>query len=133
MPVPGLPDMQPSPPLPAETGSSRRILVVETDPLLREILASGLELHDRRYRATGVADPPAAYAALAAAEYDLILTGMDLPPPVDLLRFLGLLHEVLPHVPVILMTEEALAAGTAYDLWVHRPPDMDELLAQADR
>jgi CheY-like chemotaxis protein len=119
-----------------ETGSGRRILVVETDPLLREILTSGLQLHDRCYRATAAADPPSAYAALAAAEYDLILAGLDLPLPPDLLRFLSLLREVLPHVPVILLTEAApagLSAGLVYDVWVQRPPDMDEILAQADR
>lgn len=147
MPAPGLPDMQidmqidmqsapqTSATLP-ETGSGRRILIVETDPLLREILASGLQLHNRRYRATAVADAQSAYAALAAAEYDLVLAGLDLPLPPDLLRFLGLLREVLPHVPVLLMTEAAPAAlspATAYDVWVQRPPDMDELLAQADR
>src|SRR4028119_1489697 len=181
MPVPGLPDMQidmqtakETPTTFPETGSGRRILIVETDPLLREILASGLQLphrryratavaapapgartrigepapalretlasglqlHNRRYRATAVADAPSAYAALAAAEYDLVLAGLDLPLPPDLLRFLGLLREVLPHLPVLLMTEAApaaLSSATAYDVWVHRPPDMDELLAQADR
>lgn len=119
-----------------ETGSGRRILIVETDPLLCEILASGLQLHNRRYRATTVTDAPSVYAALAAAEYDLVLAGLDLPPPPDLLRVLGLLREVLPHVPVLLMTEAApgaLPAGLAYDASVSRPPDMDELLAQADR
>jgi CheY-like chemotaxis protein len=124
-----------STPIP-ETGSGRRILVVDADPLLREILASSLQLHDRRYRATAVADPPSAYAALAAADFDLVLAGLDLPLPSDLLRFLGLLREALPHVPVLLMTETApatLAPAVAYDVWVSRPPDMDELLAQADR
>ena len=119
-----------------ETGSGRRILIVEPDPLLREILASGLQLHDRRYRATAVADPSSAYAALAAADYDLVLAGLDLPLPPDLVRFLGLLREVLAHVPVLLMTEAApggLPPALAYDVWVQRPPDMDELLAQADR
>lgn len=148
MPVPGLPDMQTSEMQTEmqianetsttfpETGSGRRILVVETDPLLREILASGLQLHNRRYRATAVSDAPSAYAALAAAEYDMVMAGLDLPLPPDLLRFLGLLREVLPHVPVLLMTEAApgaLSAAAAYDVWVPRPPDMDELLAQADR
>lgn len=119
-----------------EPATNRRILVVESDPLLSEIVASGLQLHNRRYRATAAADPPSAYAALAAADYDLVLIGLDVPLPQDLLRFLGLLREVLPHVPVLLMTEAppaALAAGMAYDVWVHRPPDMDELLSQADR
>lgn len=117
-----------------DIGPGRRILVVETDPLLREILTSGLGLHNRRYRATAIADPPAAYAALAAADYDLVLVGLDLPLPADLLRFLGLLREVLAHVPVLLMTEAAPgAAGMAYDVWVRRPPDMDEILAQVDR
>lgn len=132
-------DMQSQPEsstLPPEAGSGRRILIVETDPLLSEILASGLHLHNRRYRVTAVADAPAAYAALAAAEYDLVLAGLDLPLPPDLLRFLGLLREVLQHVPLLLMTEEppgSLSAAVGYDVWVQRPPDMDELLAQADR
>jgi DNA-binding response OmpR family regulator len=119
-----------------ETGSGRRILVVETDSLLREILASGLQLHDRRYRAIAVADPQSAYEALAAAEYDLVLAGLDLPVPPDLLRFLGLLREVLSHVPVLLMTEaapRAMSPVLEFDVWVRRPPDMDELLAQTDR
>ncbi|MGH7488775.1 MAG: DUF4388 domain-containing protein, partial [bacterium] len=66
----------------------------------------------------------------------LVLAGLDLPVPPDLLRFLGLLREVLSHVPVLLMTEAAPGAQSqllAFDAWVHRPPDMDELLAQTDR
>jgi DNA-binding response OmpR family regulator len=119
-----------------ETGGGRRILVVETDPLLREIVSSGLEVHNRRYRATPASDPAVAYAALAGAEFDLVLAGLELPLPPDLVRFLGLLRHVLPHVPVLLMTEEApgaLSAAVVYDVSVDRPPDMDELLAQADR
>jgi hypothetical protein len=61
---------------------------------------------------------------------------MDLPLSPDLLRFLGLLREVLAHVPVLLVTETApgaLPAGLAYDVCVQRPPDVDELLSQADR
>lgn len=105
-------------------------------PLLREILASGLPIHNRRYRATAAADSAEAYAALAAAEHDLVLAGLDLPLSPDLLRFLGLLRGVLPHMPVLLMTEEspgALSAAVSYDAAVRRPPDMDELLAQTDR
>src|SRR5262245_30601486 len=120
----------------AQTGGAGRILVVEAEPLLREIVAAGLQLHDRRYRSTPAADPAEAYVALAAAEYDLVLVGVDLPLPPDLLRFLGVLREVLPHVPVLLMSEaapRALSAAAAYDALVRRPPDMDELLAQADR
>jgi CheY-like chemotaxis protein len=139
MPVPESFEMSANDTSPAapETGSARRIiLIVESDPLLREILASGLPIHNRRYRATAVADPAEAYAALAAAEHDLVLVGLDLPLSPDLLRFLGLLRGVLPHVPVLLMTEESpgsLSAAVSYDAAVRRPPDMDELLAQTDR
>jgi DNA-binding response OmpR family regulator len=131
------PAQSPRPAAPAaDAGSARRILIVETDPLLREILASGLELHNRRYRATAVADPAEAYTALAKTEYDLVLAGLDLPLAPELLRFLGLLRQVLPHLPLLLMTEEppgTLSAAVPYDASVHRPPDMDELLAHADR
>ena len=111
-----------------------RILLVEADPLLREILASGLELHNRRYRTTAVAEALSAYEALAAAEHDLVLAGMESPPPADLLRFLEVLREVFPSVPVLLMADEATGArASAYDARVPRPPEMDELLAHADR
>ena len=111
-----------------------RILVVEADPLLREILAAGLELHNRRYRTTAVAEVPAAYAALAAGEHDLVLLGLESPQREDLLRFLGVLREVFPSVPVLLVGEETGGAeASAYDVRVRRPPDMDELLAHTDR
>jgi len=113
-----------------------RILVVESDPLLREILSSGLQLHNRHYRPTPVADRESAYAALAGEEHDLVLAGLDFPLPPDQVRFLDLLREVVPHVPVLLMAEAALGAlpeMVAYDVLVPRPPDMDEVLAQADR
>lgn len=111
-----------------------RILVVEADPLLREILAAGLELHNRRYRATAVAEVPAAYAALAAGEHDLVLLGLESPHREDLLRFLDVLREVFPSVPVLLVGEESGGAeASAYDVRVRRPPDMDELLAHVDR
>src|SRR5262245_35685209 len=131
-----MPAVEETGPIGPSPGATRRILVVEADPLLREIVASGLQLHNRRYRSTAVADPAAAYGAMAAAEYDLVLAGLDLPLAPDLLRFLGLLRQVLPYVPVLLMTEEApgaLSAAVGYDVSVRRPPDMDELLAQADR
>lgn len=138
MPVPEPFEMSANdtPPAAPESGSARRILVVESDPLLREILASGLQIHNRRYRTTAVAAPAESYAALAAAEHDLVLVGLDLPLSPDLVRFLGLLRGALPHVPVLLMTEEspgALSVAVSYDAAVRRPPDMDELLAQTDR
>ncbi len=131
-----MPTAEETAPIGPSAGASRRILVVEADPLLSEIVTSSLQLHNRRYRSTAVADPAAAYGALAAAEYDLVLAGLDLPLTPDLQRFLGLLRQVLPHVPVLLMAEEApgaLSATVPYDASVRRPPDMDELLAQVDR
>lgn len=114
--------------------SPGRILLVETDPLLREIFASGLEIHNRRYRTTAVADPSSAYAALAAAEHDLVLAGLESPPRPDFLRFLEVLREVFPSIPVLLVADDVWGvAASAYDVRVRRPPDMDELLAHADR
>lgn len=114
--------------------SPGRILLIEADPLLREILASGLELHNRRYRTTAVSEALSAYAALAATEHDLVLAGTESPPPADLLRFLEVLREVFPSVPVLLVADEASGVeASAYDARVRRPPEMDELLAQADR
>lgn len=114
--------------------SPGRILVVEAEPLLREILASGLELHNRRYRTTAVAETSSAYAALAAAEYDLVLAGLESPLRDDLLRFLEVLREVFPSVPLLLVADEVGGVeASSYDIRVRRPPDMDELLAHTDR
>src|SRR5262245_13947099 len=124
-----MPTAEETAPIGPSSGATRRILVVEAEPLLREIVASSLQLHNRRYRSTAVADPAAAYGALAAAEYDLVLAGLELPLLQELERFLGLLRQVLPHVPVLLMTEGppgALSAAVSYDVSVRRPPDMDE-------
>ncbi len=111
-----------------------RILLVEADPLLREILASGLELHNRRYRTTAVDEALAAYGALAAREHDLVIVGLESPPAANLLRFLEVLREVFPSVPVLLVADEASGVdASAYDAFARRPPEIDELLVQADR
>lgn len=123
-------------PMADETLGPARILIVEGDPLLREILGSSLELHNPRYRTVAAADPAAGYAALAAAEVDLVIGELDLPARADQVRFFERVREVVPHVPVLLLTEAASGAvpeRAAYDALVPKPPDMDELLARADR
>ncbi len=119
-----------------QAGPAARILIVESDPLLREILGSGLALHNPRYRTVAVADPAAAYQALAAAELDLIVATLDQPLRTDQVRFLERVREVVPHVPVLLLSEvgpASLPGEAVYDALLPKPPDMDELLAQADR
>jgi CheY-like chemotaxis protein len=120
----------------SQAGPAARILIVESDPLLREILGSGLALHNPRYRTVPVADPAAAYLALAAAEFDLVLGGLDLPLRIDQIRFFERVREVIPHVPVLLLTGAApgsIPAAAVYDALLPKPPDMDELLSQSDR
>ncbi len=119
-----------------QAGPARRILIVEGDPLLREILGPSLELHNPLYRTFAVADPAAGYAALAAAEYDLVIGALDVPPPAGQVRFFERVREVVPHVPVLLLTEAApgeVPEQAVYDVFLPKPCDMDELLAQADR
>lgn len=118
------------------TAPVSRILIVESDPLLREILGSGLALHNPRYRTVAVADPAAAYQALAAAELDLILAALDQPRRIDQVRIFERLREVVPHVPVLMLSESGsgdVPDEAACDAILPKPPDMDELLAQADR
>src|SRR5262245_43364056 len=82
---------------PGPAGLAARILIVESYPLFREILGSSLESHNPRYRTVPVADPAAAYLALAAAEVDLVLGGLDLPLRADQVRFFERVREVIPH------------------------------------
>jgi DNA-binding response OmpR family regulator len=120
----------------SQAGPAARILIVESDPLLREILGAGLALHNPRYRTVPVADPAGAYLALVAAEFHLVLAGLDLPIRIDQIRFFERLREVIPHVPVLLLTESTpneISEAVAYDALLPKPPDMDELLGQIDR
>ena len=49
------------------------ILIVEPEPLLREILVSGLRLHNPRFAPHAMPDPEAALAWLSCGDVDLVI------------------------------------------------------------
>lgn len=115
----------------------RTILVVDPDPLLREILAAGLRLHDARYTVLAVEAPEKAIATLTSLGVDLVITEV-LFPRLTLeagTAYVERLRRAFSHLPVLLLTE-ALSGLThldAVDGVLAKPPDMDELLRRVDR
>lgn len=112
------------------------ILVVDPDPLLREILAASLRLHDARYTVLAVEAPEKAIATLTSLGVDLVITEV-LFPRLSLeagTAYVERLRRAFSHLPVLLLTE-ALSGVThldAIDGVLAKPPDMDELLRRVD-
>ncbi len=84
-------------------GGRGRLLVVEDDPGLRDLLIS--VLGDVGHHADAVSDGPAALRLVASIRPDLVITDYNLPGGMDGLEVLTRLRERLgPHLPVIVLT-----------------------------
>lgn len=113
------------------------LLVVEPDPLVRELLTAGLELHQPAWLVEALPDPAAAAARLAAsAPVDLLVLELALPDP---RRGAALVQQVRSRshrLPVLVLTaapEEAWRRSLDIDALLVKPPDMDQLLPRVER
>ncbi len=119
--------------LPSSESEPIRLLLVEDDEPLREMLSDQLEA--RGYEVSAVADGRAAIGAVGATPFDVIILDRMLPfvDGVDVLRWL---REQEVKTPVILLTAlgrlperiEGLEAGA--DDYVVKPFEIDELHAR---
>jgi two-component system cell cycle sensor histidine kinase/response regulator CckA len=92
----------------ADPAGRGRVLIVEDDP--EAALFATLVLRDRgRFEVAHTADPAAALVLAASGHWDLVLSDMDLPV-MSGTELLAALRELIPGVPVLLVT--ASAAGT---------------------
>ncbi|GAA4917131.1 response regulator transcription factor [Streptomonospora salina] len=115
----------------AAADPATRVLLVEDDPNIRELLTSSLELGGDTPR--GVADADAAVAALGAFTPDIAVVDVMLPgrSGLDLVTDL---RGVLPDLPVLLLTargavEDRVAGFRAgADDYVTKPFSLDEVL-----
>ncbi|NHN88678.1 ATP-binding protein [Acetobacter conturbans] len=97
--------------VPALPKTNLRALVVEDDPAIRDIVATILGLAG--YRVTETADGEAAYDLVveAANMYDLLVTDVQLPGPLDGFRLAQLLRERLPALAVVCMSGDFTLDG----------------------
>ncbi len=113
-----------------------RVLVVEDDAALRELLAEGLPR--RGFEVTACAGLADALAALEQADPDVVVTDLNLGGPGGL-ELCGRLASSRPDLPVVVITafgslETAVAAlrAGAYD-FVAKPFDLDALRLTLER
>lgn len=112
----------------------KSILVIDPDPLVRELVASGLALSDRSFRPTTAADPDAGLERLAERDVDLIVTEVVFEDRRLDAAEVARLRERAPNAAILVLTESpelAFRLGLEYDALVAKPPDMDELLRRA--
>ncbi|NHN83944.1 response regulator [Acetobacter musti] len=86
-----------------------KALVVEDDPAIRDIVATILGLAD--YRVSEAADGEAAFDLVTEAgnHYDLLVTDVQLPGPLDGFRLAHLLAERLPDLGIVCMSGDFTA------------------------
>jgi Tfp pilus assembly pilus retraction ATPase PilT/CheY-like chemotaxis protein len=127
-------------PLSSEASRPRpgRILVVDDDPALREILRDTLE--GERYEVAEAADGNEALAAIYRARPDLVVTDLKMPG-LDGLELLRKLRGDLStcQIPVIFLTvvedldAEARALDLGADDYLNKPPERVRLLSRIRR
>lgn len=124
----------PSPPATAEPPVT--ILVVEPDELVREMVASGLKLWDRRYLAVSAPSGREALELLRELAVDVVVTEIDHESEAGTREYLARLRELAPGASVLVLTqapETVFRLGAAYEALLPKPPEMDSLLARVDQ
>jgi len=114
----------------------RSILVVDDDPVMREMVCDQLEVNG--YEAVAAESGEAALEALAARDFDCALSDVQMPG-MDGLALLGAMRERHPETPVVLMTSfatievavEAMRLG-AHD-FITKPFESERMLLTLER
>jgi DNA-binding response OmpR family regulator len=116
-----------------EANAPARLLVVEDDDALRELVSG--RLREAGYEVESVADGGAALAAAAGAEPDLVLLDVMLPG-VDGLEVTRRLRADYPLLPIVLLTartdelDRVVGLEVGADDYVTKPFGMPELVAR---
>jgi len=119
-----------------EIRKRRRILVVDDDPLIRDMVED--LLGDGGFETTAVESAEQALREIEAHDFDLVLSDLQMPGK-DGLELLGSLRALRPELPVILMTGfgsietavKAIRAG-AFD-FVTKPFGADALMVAIEK
>jgi DNA-binding NtrC family response regulator len=121
---------------PRRSGSGRAVLIVDDDAEMRGLVSDVLAREG--YRPSVAESGEAALAALADAEYDLVLTDLKMGG-MDGLELLSRVRELRPDIAVILITAfgsidlaiEAMRRGAAN--FIVKPVKMKELLVSVEK
>lgn len=119
-------------PLPAAAAAALQkcILLVEDEMLIRLMLSD--ELRDAGYQVIEACSVEEALAVLDSAPFDLIVSDVYMPGPLDGLALLGVVRSRFPDLPVIMMSGQ-LQAGQALSAGATRffvkPFAVEKLLA----
>lgn len=112
------------------------ILVVEPDPLVREIVCSGLALRSRQWHPVPASDAREALAAATHHAVDLAVIELALPRCDDGAALVRELRRRPRRVSVLLLTsapDEAWRRGVEAEAVLVKPLDIDQLLARVER
>jgi DNA-binding response OmpR family regulator len=123
---------------PAATGSAlATILVVEPDPLVRELLTAALALHQSAWRVESAASAVEASALVRAeTSLDLLVLEPALPDPAAGAALVRQVRRWSIRVPILLVTaapQEAWRRGLDVDAMLDKPIDADQLLPRVER
>ena len=115
-------------------GTRGRILVVEDDPETALFVVYVLT-HRAGFEVTHTADPAEALRLAADGPWDLLLTDLDMPG-MTVLELLGALRQLVPALPVVVVTAHAPTGAVAAllshaDEYLEKPLRVDRLIATA--
>ncbi len=117
--------------------STRPVLIVEDDEDIRELVGMALTVHG--FRATGVADGEAAWAALRGAPPPALILVDLMMPKMDGAALVRAMHSdpVLSKIPVVVLSGNPAARAQAEALHADgclmKPVELDELVATVER
>lgn len=122
-------------PLPVQDPA--KILVVDPDPFLQEMIEAGFRIFNPAFSILKADNPETALLVLRRHEIDIALTEFDFPEAQrDGSTFLGDLRDFSPHLPVIVITEadaDSMKGMHNVCAIVSKPPDMDYLLRKVNQ
>ena len=110
-----------------------RILIIDDDPVLLEVLGDAIELRLQPSRVEGTTTPADALARLAVDSYDVVLCDWRMPSS-NGMAFLEEIKMVRPGLPVVLMTGDirestkSQAAEKGAFAFLRKPFDRDEVI-----
>lgn len=118
-----------------ESAAKVVILLVEPEPLVREILSASLELHDRRFRVVAAATALEALAAARDERPALLVVDPEIPGARRQADFVADLRLAAPGAPILGLTtalQGDFRALPRFDALVEKPPDVSYLLRRVD-
>jgi DNA-binding NtrC family response regulator len=113
--------------------ATARILIIDDDPVLLEVLRETIELRLKPSRVEGTTSSADALARLTVNSYDVVLCDWRMPST-NGIAFLDEIKMVRPGVPVVLMTGDiresirSQAAEKGAFAFLRKPFDRDEVI-----